>query len=374
MALRERVMPKVVLTAAAVLVALGVCELCARLVFPAPPVAREPQLAYLYDPELRYVQKPGQQGWIDDGLVTVNSLGFRGPEVALPKPRGRFRVAVIGDSLTLGWGVHDGETYAARLEQELRRRQPAVELDVVNLGVGGYNTRQAVGFLARHVATLAPDLVLLGFYLNDLPDALDDDPAVAGTRIAARNPRPGQVLYLNPTPSGWLERQLRKSRAVYVAGRAYRRLRNQGEWGEAGFAMELDVLAGRSSPRLERAWQHVAVEFERLHELAQSEGFAVGIVLLPPREQVTGQSAGRAYQRGIRELAEPLGFHVIDPLPSMNAAGSGRELFIPYDRNHPSADGHRLIADAIVRYVEEKHLIARAGGQATAAGSAVGGG
>ena len=367
-------MPKLTLAVVAVLAALGLCELCARLVFPAPPLARQPQLAYLYDPELRYVQAPAQQGWIDDGLVTVNSLGFRGPEVTLPKPPRRFRLAVIGDSLTLGWGVHDRETYAARLEQALRRRHPAGELDVINLGVGGYNTRQAVGFLARHVATLRPDLVLLGFYLNDLPDALDDDPSVAGTRIAARNPRPGQLLYLNPMPSGWFERQLRKSRAIYVAGRAYRRLRNQGEWGEAGFAMELDLLAGKSSARLDRAWRHVAVEFERLRALAQSEGFVVGIVLLPPREQVTGQSTGRAYQQRIRELAEPLGFHVIDPLPAMSAAGSGRELFIPYDRNHPSAEGHRLIADAIFRYIEEKTLIGLAGSSAPGTGSAPVGG
>ena len=45
-------------------------------------------------------------------------------------------------------------------------------------------------------------------------------------------------------------------------------------------------------------------------------------------------------------MAEPLGFHVIDPLPLMSEHRKP-ELFIPYDRNHPSAEGHALIAQAI---------------------------
>ena len=41
---------------------------------------------YQSDPDIRYVLLPNQRGWIDDGFVTTNSLGFRGREVTLPKP------------------------------------------------------------------------------------------------------------------------------------------------------------------------------------------------------------------------------------------------------------------------------------------------
>jgi lysophospholipase L1-like esterase len=356
----QQLVARIAVAAAAVFVACGLCELGARMIFPPPPAGfRQPQLGYLRDPELRYVPAASQKGWIDDGFVTINSLGFRGPEPAVPKPSGRFRIAVIGDSLTLGWGVHDQETYAARLEQLLRRRFPGRDLDVVNLGIGGYNTRQEVTFLARYVPRLEPDLVLVGFYANDLPDALDDEGPAGrgGTRIAAKNARPGQLMYINPTPTGWLDRQLRKSRAAFVAGRAYKRLRGQSEWGEAGFALELDLLAGRSSADLDRAWQRVAAEFERLRALSHTAGFSVAIVVLPPREQVTGQAPSRVYQNRIGQIAAPLGFHVIDPLPALATRDAANDLFIPYDRNHPSAEGHRLIAEAILRYVEERKLI-----------------
>ncbi len=247
--------------------AFGLCEAGARMIFPRPPLAsREPQISFLYDPEIRYVMAPAQQGWIDDGLVSVNSLGFRGPDVTSPKPPGRFRVVVVGDSLTLGWGVGDDETYSARLEQQLRRRFPTRDLDVVNLGVGGYNTRQEVTLLARNVSRLQPDLVLVGFYSNDVPDTLEDTGGGSGggALIVPANPTTGQRLHMNPTPTGWWDRQLRKSRAVYVAGRAFNRLRGAGEWGMSRFAMEIDMLQGKDSPQIDQAWQKVGTEFERL--------------------------------------------------------------------------------------------------------------
>jgi lysophospholipase L1-like esterase len=361
---RRAFLPKVGLALIAIGVAFGLCELGARVVFPRPPIAsRQPQIAYLYDPEIRYVLAPSQKGWIDDGLISVNSLGFRGPEAATPKPQGRFRVVVVGDSLTLGWSVADDETFSARLERLLHQRFPNRDLDVVNLGVGGYNTRQEVTLLTRHVLRLEPDLVLVGFYSNDVPDTLEDDGGTVGggALIAAANPRAGQLMRMNPTPTGFWDRQLRKSRALYVAGRAFNRLRGAGEWGMSRFAMEIDMLQGKDTAQLDQAWKKVSTQFERLHALAKTGGFSVGVVTLPCREQVMGEYLSAKYQSRVRAMAGPLSFHVIDPLPLMSEHRKP-ELFIPYDRNHPSAEGHALIAQAILRYLDEHQMVTPAPG------------
>ena len=344
--------PRLMLALVATLVALGSCELAARMILPPPPDAfREPQIVFRYDPEIRYVYAPSQKGWIDDGFVTINSLGFRGAEVATPKPAGRFRVVIIGDSVTLGWGVADDETFSARLEQLMRQKFPQRDVDVVDLGVGGYDTRQEVALLKRNLSVLEPDLVLVGFYSNDVPDAAEDQgpSGGGGTTIAAANPQAGQILHMNPTPSSWLDRQARKSRALYAAGRAFKRLTGRGEWGMARYSMELDMLEGRSSPAIDRAWDKVATHLEELRALGASHGFRVGIVTLPCREQVSGEYPNAQYQSRIRAIAERLGFFVVDPLPGLTASPlNKKDLYIPYDRNHPSVEGHRIIAESIL--------------------------
>ena len=331
---------------------LATCEIAARAVFPAPPdPTREPQIVYRVDPQVRYVLLPNQKGWVDDGFVTTNSRGFRGREVDIPKPPGRLRVIVLGDSVAFGWGVNDGDTFSSQLQQDLRTQRPGVDLEVVNLGVPGYATRQEVALLKRNLAELQPDVVLVGFYTNDLPDTLDDK-GRSGTRIEAADRGPGQVMHMNPAPSSWLERQARRSRAIYTASHGMKALIHRGE-GKPGSSMELDLLESRDSADLETAWQNVTTQLEDLKAAATDFHFSAGIVVLPPREQVFGLYPNSDYQKRIRGLANRLGLFVIDPLPSLVASPLQKpSLFIPYDRNHPSPAGHRLIARSIATYFD----------------------
>src|SRR5262249_7862046 len=154
-----------------------------------------------------------------------------------------------------------------------------------------------------------------------VPDGLDDENALTahGSRIEAANPQTGQVLHMNPVPSSSWERALRKSRAAYVIGRTLKRLSNNGEWGSSRFSMELDLLEGRESPELDQAWGGIEKRLAELRTLADSR-FEVGIIVLPCREQVMGQYQHARYQSRIHEIADRLGFFVIDPLPSLVAS------------------------------------------------------
>jgi hypothetical protein len=90
-----------------------------------------------------------------------------------------------------------------------------------------------------------------------------------------------------------------------------------------------------------------------LHQLAESR-FQVGVVVLPCREQVEGQYPRAKYQSRIGQIADQLGFFVVDPLSSLVGSGTpASDLFIAYDRNHPSAAGHRVIGDAIFGYLKK---------------------
>jgi lysophospholipase L1-like esterase len=354
---RGRVVRGLAAMGVAALIAFGACEVAARMIFPAPPDrTRQPPLAYLYDPEIRYVLAPNQQGWIDEGLVTVNAQGFRSrTPTALPKPEGRFRIVTLGDSVAIGMGVADDETFSAQMERLLRQRFPGRDLEVVNLGVPGYDTRQEVGLLRRHAAQLKPDLVLVGFYSNDVPDVLEGDAAPTGTSIASGQQRAGQVLHMDSTNPSFADRYLRRSRIIFIAGRTFNRVRGAGESGMARLVIETDMVQGKRTAAIDKAWARIGDQFQALQGLAKEYGFSCAVVALPPRELVAGQYPGSAYISQLHAVADPVGFPVIDPIPTMTARRADKDgLYIAYDRNHPDAQGHLAIAEAIVSRIQDR--------------------
>jgi len=98
--------------------------------------------------------------------LRINSLGFRGRDVEIPKPPGRLRVACIGASTTVQ-GAEDDATYPALLEAKLRQRFPGLPIEVLNLGV---SATWSDYWLERSDALFAlePDVVLQYDGINDI--------------------------------------------------------------------------------------------------------------------------------------------------------------------------------------------------------------
>ena len=96
----------------------------------------------------------------------INHLGFREREFSIPKKRGNFRIAVIGDSLTYGQGVDEDERFSNLLESKLRKFYDGVE--VLNFGRPGAETGDHVVILKDVVTKIAPDFILLQWFINDV--------------------------------------------------------------------------------------------------------------------------------------------------------------------------------------------------------------
>ncbi len=126
---------------------------------------------YISDPELGQRLAPGYDGWFAGVPVHINALGFRDVrDYAVAKPPGTFRILVLGDSVTFGHGALSDTTYPYLLEQRLKQWRPETNWEVWNLGVPGYNTTQELKYLERVGPAYQPDLVVVGFYENDLAD------------------------------------------------------------------------------------------------------------------------------------------------------------------------------------------------------------
>jgi acyl-CoA thioesterase-1 len=76
-------------------------------------------------------------------------------------------IVTLGDSITRGAraGVKPNETFAAQLEADLQ--QQSVKAEVVNLGVGGERTDQALQRLEKDVLSRKPKVVTIMYGTND---------------------------------------------------------------------------------------------------------------------------------------------------------------------------------------------------------------
>ncbi|MBT3407365.1 SGNH/GDSL hydrolase family protein [archaeon] len=92
--------------------------------------------------------------------ITINSQGLRS-EYNYSIEKTKKRVILLGDSITLGWGVQNNETFSKVLENYLGENY-----EVINAGVGNYNT-YCEYFSLKKYSYLNPDLIIVGFYLND---------------------------------------------------------------------------------------------------------------------------------------------------------------------------------------------------------------
>ncbi len=101
--------------------------------------------------------------------ISINSRGFRGPELVIPKPRGRIRLAFLGESTTFCAEVSSNEaTWPHLVWKSLQDSWPTMQFDYVNAGVPGYGVTQSLRNLEYRVKPLHPDVIVIYHAINDL--------------------------------------------------------------------------------------------------------------------------------------------------------------------------------------------------------------
>jgi hypothetical protein len=125
-------------------------------------------------------------GWFAGVPVHINHLGLRDPrEYELAKHPNTFRILVLGDSVTFGHGSRYETTYPYLLEQRLRAWRSEIDWQVWNAAVPGYNTSQELAQLIELGPRFQPDLVLVGFFENDLIDNKPYAPPTVWRRLVS---------------------------------------------------------------------------------------------------------------------------------------------------------------------------------------------
>jgi len=120
-------------------------------------------------PGVRYELIPGVKS-ITPGspyAIRVNNLGFRGPDVEPDKPPDRFRIVILGDSISFGRMYDEQQIFASIIQQQLDNVLPDQDIEIINASMSGRDTWETRALLENRVVPLSPDLIVLQICLND---------------------------------------------------------------------------------------------------------------------------------------------------------------------------------------------------------------
>ncbi len=279
------------------------------------------------DPPLLYTLKPG---WHD----VLNSHGFRDVERLKTKADGVWRLAVVGDSVTMQLTLPREKLYVRRLEHFLQEAFPGSGIECPTFGVTGYCAAQELALMQDTVLDFDPDAILWQFHLNDASDpVIDGDNGGLGR------------YYARPRSQVWatLSRKM-----DHVLKKRFLRRHFQG-------------LEQRDLQLQAWNWDDMGRVIEQVHELSMSREIPVFVVLFPSFPE--GGDWGRYTEAEMRFYGtlvgrfESIGFPTLDLMPVFKRLPVSELQREPGDFWHPNARGHRVMARAISRWLVEEDLV-----------------
>lgn len=279
-------------------------------------------------PGLKYELNPGASMDLRGAQITVNSLGFRGPEISVQKPPNTVRIVAMGASVAFGWTVSNEESYPGRLEARLNERAKGTDrrYEVLNFGVGGYATRDEVAALEAKGLALDPDLVIIDFH----PNGPESEPV-----------QPLHQVFHEPL---WWEHSNILRLLAYGK-------RQWGVW-TLGKGEEYRYLASPQGPH----WPTLIKAWDKAKSLCDARGLRVIIPIFPTFGERTkwSQYPFADLHAFVAKEAEAKGFVPVDILPPY--LESGHEIpELAADAEHPNALGLDIAAAALERVIVERH-------------------
>ena len=290
---------------------LGALEAASRLVEkrrpPRPAVAD-----YIWDWDQKmpggfYVMKFDGVGW--PPWEEFNGDGLRDRTRTQEKPEGWTRIAILGDSVTLGAELAPQEAFPQLLEARFAAEGRRAE--VMSIALWGWSTRQQRIAWQKIARRYRPDQAVLAICLNDIPE-----------------------LYNN------LERPPRWLVALHERSALVRLLVN----AEAREIDSVERLFGEpDAPRVRDALARFLAEVRELRREVQADGASLALVILPFRFQVEPGAPAPVVQQQLVDFSRAEGIACLDLLPTI--ARAGPTAFLDYD--HLSPAGAQLVADSL---------------------------
>jgi len=259
--------------------------------------------------------------------VSSNEDGLRSGPAERKKQDGIHRIMTLGCSTTFGWGVSDDETYPAQLGQMVADNH-GESIDVVNGGQPGYTSFQGLWLWESTLKAYEPDVVLLGYVVQDARKAAYSDKSQAVLQGDHR----------------FLKTNVLYNSRVYLAlrsllGGVQVKAKERPQNGKGGIY--------RVPP------QDYVDNLRAFVDQIQDMG-AVPVLFGFPLER---GGYTEEHRKILKAAASQLGIPHLDLQSKMETASRQAELYFKMDRGHANAAGNAQIAEWVYEYLEAEGLL-----------------
>lgn len=243
------------------------------------------------------------------GTVTINRWGMRDKDYAPARPVDTLRAAVLGASSVMGWGVGDGETFEALLEDRLNSEPVSSafkHVELMNFGIPGYQPPAQLATFERAL-DLQPNAVVFVATGREISRSADYLAEVVHKRLPIPYPELAAIVEQAGAHAGMDE------------------------------AVALKLLQPHGAEILRTVYGLIA-------QRSIEKGIRPVWIFLP---QVRDGSWQEETPETVR-IATEAGFAVINLADVYQGHDKATLRLAEWD-DHPNALGHRLVADALYR-------------------------
>ncbi|MFT7465503.1 MAG: lysophospholipase L1-like esterase [Pseudohongiellaceae bacterium] len=268
--------------------------------------------------------------------IDINNYGLRDAEnIDIEKPAGIYRVLCVGDSFTYGLEIPHEKTFSYLLEQALSERLGGQSVEVWNTGVNGYNSCQELAWLRDFGYELDPDLIIVGFVMND------------AIPMVVKHPKqfPGRTWMLRYPLYQWLRHNY---------------LYNWRLAGDDVEAEKLDKLIRQHRGHIEtkpskskasqQFWDGTLACLGDLAEAAHVRDVPVMLTVFPTWPQMKKPVPQPEPQALLAAMAAEKGYRLVDLLDRYAAVGL--DTLLKSDKAHPSVLGNKIAAAELLSSLE----------------------
>jgi len=280
------------------------------------------------NPQLSFAHVPNGHAFLMGADVKINSQGLRDYEYPLAKPPGTYRIMMLGDSTTFGWGDRLEDTAAKILEHQLNDGAVGGEkFEVLDAGVGNYDTVQEVTYYETKGRAFHPDMVILVYFINDPEPVPTEKKGVLIDRS-----------YLIAFATNRFDGLLRRSGRRPTWKQYYASLYDDSQPGFQACKAALRSLAGTT----------------------RSGGTQLLVAILPELHQINDSYPFTAEHQKIKDVLASEGVPVADLIEGLRDHGPESTLWVTLQDDHPNAKANGLIATQLHDWILKNRADPRA--------------